>query len=370
MNKKRKDGYFKTSFTFDNKRYYIYGKTREELSQKEAQKRKELDSNIQKRTNPTIEEYFDRWLEFHEHEIAPNTYRTDELRKKIICGINIPRANKTLGEIKLKKLLIDDLKEAQIGLAEGRKINTVNNYMHFLKRILEDALKERIIDYNPFVLLKPLKATEDKARDTFHRALTIEEQKAFFEAECVKDSIFYNVYRFAVLTGMRIGEIGGLMNKDIRDGYIYVERTLTRIHGDVWGIGKTTKTYAGKRKIPITEEIQKVLNDQKKKRYINDYESNVLDFDRLVFRSQLGKILRHTRVNGELHQLCKQVGIEPITMHSFRDTFATRAIESGMKPKTLQEILGHKDYMITMNLYAHVTEDTKAQEMKNLHISI
>ncbi len=47
----------------------------------------------------------------------------------------------------------------------------------------------------------------------------------------------------------------------------------------------------------------------------------------------------------------------------FRDTFATRAVEANMKPKTLQEILGHADIGVTMNLYAHVMEETKVQEM-------
>lgn len=368
MNKKRKDGYFRTSFTFDDKRYYIYGKNKQELLEKETQKRKELESNLQKREDPTIEEYFDRWLRFHENEISPNTYRTNELRKKILCSIEIPNINKTLGEMKLKKLLIDDIKEVQFKLAESRKTTTVNSYMFFLKRVINDAMKERIIDYNPFVLVKPLKVHEDKARDTYHRALSIEEQTTFFNAECVKNSIFYNVYRFAVVTGMRIGEIGALMNKDIKDGYIYVERTLTRIHGDVWGIGQTTKTYSGKRRIPLTDDILKVLTDQKRRDHSGIY--NIVDFNDLIFKSQYGKIIRHTKINKELHDLCKQTGIDPITMHSFRDTFATRAIESGMQPKTLQEILGHKDYAITMNLYAHVMDETKEREMKNLHINI
>ena len=45
-------------------------------------------------------------------------------------------------------------------------------------------------------------------------------------------------------------------------------------------------------------------------------------------------------------------------------TFATRAIEAGMKPKTLQEILGHANIGITMNLYVHITEEEKEKEIK------
>ena len=68
-------------------------------------------------------------------------------------------------------------------------------------------------------------------------------------------------------------------------------------------------------------------------------------------------------VKKDIDQLCLAAGIERFSAHAFRDTFATRAVESGMQAKTLQEILGHADIGITMNLYAHVMEDTKRSQM-------
>ena len=50
-------------------------------------------------------------------------------------------------------------------------------------------------------------------------------------------------------------------------------------------------------------------------------------------------------------------------MHILRHTFATRCIEAGMKPKTLQMLLGHSNIGITMNLYVHTTEEEKKKEM-------
>ena len=57
---------------------------------------------------------------------------------------------------------------------------------------------------------------------------------------------------------------------------------------------------------------------------------------------------------------------ESITPHTLRHTFATRAFEYGMMPKTVQEILGHSNLSITMDLYTHVTNDTKIKEMKKI----
>ena len=58
-----------------------------------------------------------------------------------------------------------------------------------------------------------------------------------------------------------------------------------------------------------------------------------------------------------------------ITPHIFRHTFATRAIESGMQPQVLKTILGHSSLAMTIDLYSHVMEDTKAKEMRKIDIA-
>ena len=51
-------------------------------------------------------------------------------------------------------------------------------------------------------------------------------------------------------------------------------------------------------------------------------------------------------------------------MHVLRHTMATRCIEGGMRPKTLQVILGHSNVGITMNLYVHTTEEEKIKKIQ------
>lgn len=57
---------------------------------------------------------------------------------------------------------------------------------------------------------------------------------------------------------------------------------------------------------------------------------------------------------------------EAFTPHTFRHSFATRAIENGMQPKTLSRLLGHKQLQLTMDLYCHVTKDTLVDEMRKM----
>ena len=56
---------------------------------------------------------------------------------------------------------------------------------------------------------------------------------------------------------------------------------------------------------------------------------------------------------------------EHFSAHTFRHTFATRCIESGVNLKTLQTYLGHSSLQTTM-LYLHTTDETKFAEMNLL----
>ena len=66
----------------------------------------------------------------------------------------------------------------------------------------------------------------------------------------------------------------------------------------------------------------------------------------------------------------KGIHIEHFTAHALRDTYATRYIEQGGKPKTLQKILGHSILKMTMDLYAHVLDDTMQKEAQTIKFDI
>lgn len=361
----RADGRLQKSFTYNGKRYYVYGHDKDELEQKIYEKKQELKENKEQHDNPTIENFFDRWMENRRGSISSATLRGQQCHYNTISKIVIN--DKAFKDYRLAEVKADDIRVIQKALLDsGNKTRTVNDKVSFISHIFHDALIERYIDFNPCMPVKPIKVTEVAARETIHRALTIDETKTFFDN--AKNSYYYNIFKMAIQTGMRIGEIGALKNSDIYDGAIHVQRTITRSEDGSYYLGTETKTWHGKRTIPMNETIAEIIENQRKINRMLD--GNVSSINDQIFKAPERGLLMATPVDREIKRICKRTGIKHFTCHGFRDTFATRCIEQGIPVKTIQELLGHADFGITMNLYGHVLDDTKEQAMNQLNIAL
>ena len=359
--KQRIDGRISRSFTVNGKRHFIYGRSKQELDRKEYEKRQKLEAGQERRDDPTFAQYYQAWTDTRRDSIKPSTLHSQAGQYNAVAGLEMPdTGGRTFSQLKLSEVTTDDIRAVQRALlAAGRKTQTVNDTITHIKHVFETAVKERRLDYNPCTLVQPLKRTEERARDTHHRALTKDETRAFFEAAA--SSWYYDVYRIALYTGMRIGEIGALYTTDIRNDLITVEKTITRLEDGRYEVGSSAKTEAGRRTIPVNDSIREIIEHQKTMN--RALFGNVEALRELIFKAPEGGLLMSTPVNREIKRICKAAGVEPFTMHALRATFATRAIEQGINPRTIQEILGHSDYAITMNLYGHVLDETKRDAM-------
>ena len=130
-----------------------------------------------------------------------------------------------------------------------------------IRRAFDKAIILNIVTNNPYnvkgMIIVPNSAKIDKKVD----ALTIDEEKLFIEELNKNYDEYTNILFTALYTGMRIGEILALSPDDINlnNKLIHVDKTLTKDKTDKIIIGKTTKTYAGTRDIPITSLIENIF---------------------------------------------------------------------------------------------------------------
>ena len=82
-----------------------------------------------------------------------------------------------------------------------------------------------------------------------------------------------------------------------------------------------------------------------------------------MFLCRKGTPVKNSTYDTALFKICDKAKIPRFSMHILRHTCATRCIEAGMMPKTLQTLLGHSNIGITMNLYVHTTDDQKQKEI-------
>lgn len=312
-------------------------------------------SSITEANNMMVDAWFEYWISIKEKTVRPNTVRNYRERYQI----NI---SKVIG-----KMLLVDVKPIHCQkifsdmAEEGYKTTTMYQARIALFNMLEFAKENDIIINNP--CKKSVRSDMGKPSSK-KEALTIADQQTFLKY--AKGQSYENQYRFILQTGLRTGELVGLKWEDID----FEKKTLTivrsmefRHSSQVWRIGDP-KSKSGFRTIPLTDEAVRILKDQKAKNI--KLKVIPMEWRDFIFLCRKGTPIKNSTYDTALYKICEKAGIKPFAMHILRHTFATRCIEGGMKPKTLQKILGHSNIGITMNLYVTTTEDEKQKEIERV----
>ncbi len=358
--RQRADGKYESRFTISGKRYSVYADTLKACKEKEANLRKQIEegSYINNR-NITMDKYYEEWKNAKKGTIKGNTELGNDCRYR-------NHIKPALGHRKLVEIEKREIVKIQQELLKKQKPSTVNTTIVQIKTILNDAVADGILVKSPAAGIKALKV-EEKASETYHRALTEEEQKLFMQE--LKGDWYYEQIAFLLCTGMRIGESSALTWQDIdyKNNVIHVIKTISRNPQGEYIVG-SPKSKSSIRDIPMTEQTKNILRMQKEKK------GNVIGIGQNVFERLGGGMVYNASLNKSITETLKRINkehqiIEHFSAHALRDTFATRYIEQGGSPQVLKTILGHNSLAMTMDLYSHVLPNTKQKEMDSIKIA-
>ncbi len=148
----------------------------------------------------------------------------------------------------------------------------------------------------------------------------------------------------AMLTGMRINELCGLIVEDIdlNAGEIRLARQMdvrTRKRGPL-------KSRAGRRVIPISAELDPIL-----RRLVT--EKGPTDW---IFRGAHGNSMHSSRVAVYVSRAAKYCGAERVHFHSLRHFFASSLITAGRPIQDVSRAMGHSSASMTLDVYTHVLD--------------
>ena len=355
MVRKREDGRWEGRIVIGHKENgdpifrYIYAETQKELTAKLRQNITAYQGvDLTEECRMTLSEWLDRWLEQMVAILRPSTlehYRSDmEHHVKPYLG------QKKLTQITASDLrkLYDDLKKQgrvhpRPGQSRGLSTTTIHGIHTTLHHALKSAVDQRLLPHNPADHVEPPKVV--------HKSMTIlnEEQLDTFLAAVEQDPIWKNFFYTELTTGLRLGEICGLMwsDFDAKKGTPSVNRTIHKEKGGRLVTGDT-KTYAGTRTIVLPDSTAELLRGRKKNSYSVWIFPNPLKPEAPMNPSTAYR---------QLKAILTENSLPDLRFHDLRHTFATHALANGVDAKTLSGILGHTKASFTVDTYTHTTTD-------------
>jgi len=166
------------------------------------------------------------------------------------------------------------------------------------------------------------------------------------------DGWFRVACELAVYAGLRQGEVAGLRWQSI-------DHDLGLIHVDRSYCGPTKSKHV--RAVPLAPELAKTL---KRWRLASGAASNAAGG--LVVLVDGEMISEHSDLGKRVRRRCKKAGVDPVTFHQLRHTFASHLAQRVALP-IVGAVLGHADPKTTAR-YAHVDTASMARDPR-LHLT-
>lgn len=354
----------------------------------------------------TVGQYLHGWIQSRKPDLAPATWRQYDQHLRLYI---VPE----LGKTRLVDLSSTDIRSMLVKLEKGQR--TRHHALMTLNAALNMAVDDELIASNP---ARRVKMAKGKSRTA---SLTVEEGTRLLSACEAEDSLYADAVAFALLTGLRHGEVLGLRWSDVEGvpvvarpevqrphtgaspsvTSITVRQALQRVTGQGMVV-RPPKTAAGERTIALGPRAAAVLSrvkgrqkvvrlgiadgdfrdardagrsdragagrirDGDANRGIHDSHSSgdLAESRRRIPSSHQSSLVFHgvkeTALRRHFKILLARAECPPVRFHDLRHSCAT-LMRGLLDTKGIADHLGHADAGVTARLYQHHSASLNAQ---------
>jgi integrase len=251
-------------------------------------------------------------------------------------------------------------------LKEGLSPSTVIYYHSILHNALETAVTWGLVSRNVCDLVTPPRRVRFEIQP-----FTLEQVQSFFAA--IRGHKWELLFNLALATGMRQGELLGLKWQDINfsTGTLQVRRMLTRVSSETSVrvfIEAEPKTQQSRRSITIASFAFEALKQHRLRQLEIRLKADTLwEEHDYVFCTLVGTHLRPSHVVDEFKKILKRAGLPAIRFHDLCHSTATLLLSLGVHAKVVQEMLGHTQISMTMDISSHVLPSMQVDAVHRLN---
>ena len=247
-----------------------------------------------------------------------------------------------IGDKYISRITVGDCEQFKTERMRVTQANSVNIILRSLKACLGRAVKWELMDSNPM-----LKVSLNRIPKLPPRFLT----KEMFDQLCavVDDEQMVDLFKFAANTGLRLSEITHLR-------WHFCDTNAKQFTvANTWN----WQTKSGKsRTLPISGIVEEIFQRQLVRRYKNTT---------YVFQKPQGFPLSKDYITHKFAEYRDKAKLPKyLHFHSLRHTFISWSLMAGIDIFTVKEFSGHSDTKLIDDVYGHLTDHHKQDEIRKL----
>lgn len=304
-------------------------------------------------TSPTVGQLYQKM-----DELIPCSLSTKKKR-----NTHYNNGIKKFENIQISKLTTADIQKNVNEYAESKSDNNIHRYVILWSKLYKVALMlgYDVVDRSKMIIIpKSKKIIEKKkvtcSQETLHEVL---ECLASYEtpSNTVKHRAKMIWYLIIIMnyTGMRPSEVLALNAEDITNDYISVNKSVGSSKDETVSV-KSPKTAQSIRHVPVHPELLPILKQLKNEQKTSPLLTN-LD----------GSLITPLQRSNMITNVCKKTGIK-FNLYMLRHNMATDLISMNISQRTVQDILGHASFNMSLE-YARSTEEDRKKAVDSRKLS-